>query len=142
MLGQLIEHGGEWTVVDMEASVEHMSRGTVRHVDALFMVAEPYYRALETVGRIAPLAADLGIPRRLVVANKLRSGDDAAAIRKYCEDRGLEIAAELPFDEQVLAADRAGRPVIDAAATSEYVRIASGLAARLTNASHPRGERA
>ncbi|HXI17841.1 MAG TPA: hypothetical protein VNM48_15880, partial [Chloroflexota bacterium] len=49
------------TVIDMEASIEHLSRGTLRHVDTLLIVAEPYFRALETAGRTVKLARDLAI---------------------------------------------------------------------------------
>ncbi len=55
------------TIVDMEASPEHLSRGTTRYVDALLLVAEPYYRALETARRLAALATELPIPRVGVV---------------------------------------------------------------------------
>lgn len=37
------------TIVDMEAGLEHLSRATGRHVDALLVTLEPYYKALETV---------------------------------------------------------------------------------------------
>lgn len=134
MLGQLIEQSNEVTVVDMEASVEHMSRGTVRHVDTLLIVTEPYFRSLETVGRTAPLAADLGIARRLVVANKVRTPRDAEAIAQYCAERGLEIAATLPFDDAVTEADATGRPVIDHAPQSSYVHTVDALVARLSAA--------
>ena len=56
------------TILDTEASIEHMTRGTVRSVDAVLLVTEPYYRSLETTGRLAPLARELGIPRVWAVA--------------------------------------------------------------------------
>jgi CO dehydrogenase maturation factor len=50
------------TIVDMEASLEHLGRATVGTADVLLLVAEPYFRSLETVGRIVPLARELGVP--------------------------------------------------------------------------------
>jgi len=114
--------------MDMEASVEHMSRGTVRHVDALLIVVEPYYRALETAGRIAPLARGLGIPRIYGVANKLRSPQDEEAVRAYCRNHDLELIATIPFDENVIEADRSGRAIIDYDVTSPIVEELSGVA--------------
>ena len=67
------------TVLDMEASIEHLTRGTVRNVDVLLVVTEPYYRSLETMGRMVPLAQELGVPLILGVADKVRSEQDAAA---------------------------------------------------------------
>ena len=57
------------TVVDMEAGLEHLSRGTDRHVDTLLVVAEPYFKALETARRCVELGRELNIPRIAAVAN-------------------------------------------------------------------------
>jgi CO dehydrogenase maturation factor len=134
MLGQLIEQAGQLTIVDMEASVEHMSRGTVRHVDVVLIVVEPYYRSLETAGRMAPLARDLGIPHVYAVANKVRSERDEAAVREYCAKRDLEVVAYVPFDEAISEADRAGVAVIDHDANAPAV-------ARIRELAHRLGER-
>src|SRR5437762_1323876 len=101
------------TVLDLEASIEHLSRGTVRNVDALLVVTEPYYRSLETTGRIVPLARELGLERIWIVANKVRADRDAAAIREYCVRHGFELVGTLPFDERVAEADAIGRALID-----------------------------
>jgi CO dehydrogenase maturation factor len=115
LLGELATGGTneEVTVMDMEASIEHMSRATIRHVDAMLMVTEPYFRSLETVGRIAPLAQELEIGHVWAVANKVRSPRDEEIIRSYCADRGIEVAGVVPFDEAVQEADREGRALID-----------------------------
>jgi CO dehydrogenase maturation factor len=115
LLGELATGGTneEVTVMDMEASVEHMSRATIRHVDAMLMVTEPYFRSLETVGRIAPLARELGIEHIWAVANKVRSPRDEEILRAYCSERGIEIGGVVPFDEAVQEADREGWALID-----------------------------
>ena len=117
--------------MDMEASIEHLSRGTLRHVDALLVVLEPYYRSMETAGRIVPLARDLGLQRLYGVANKIRNGQDQEAVEAYCRKHGLELAASVPFDENVVEADRAGRAVIDYDVSSPIVRELNGVAERL-----------
>ena len=58
------------TILDLEASPEHLSRGTARHADVLLLVAEPYFRSLEAVRLQAGLAAETAIGRVAVVANK------------------------------------------------------------------------
>lgn len=135
-MGELPKHRpGDVTILDMEASIEHLSRGTVRNVDALLVVTEPYYRSLETSGRIVPLARELGLREVLVVANKLRSERDTAAVREYCARRGAEMVAEVPFDESITDADRVGQALIDvrpdAPAVAEITRLADTLIARL-----------
>ena len=114
--------------MDMEASIEHMSRGTVRHVDALLVVLEPYYRSMETAGRTVPLARGLGIPHIYGIANKLRSPQDEEAIRAYCRNHELQLIAAIPFDENVTEADRTGRAVIDYDVTSPIVTELSKVA--------------
>ncbi len=131
MLGQLIEHTNQWTIVDMEASVEHMGRGTVRHVDVLLIVIEPYYRSLETANRIAPLARGLGIQHIYAVANKLRTAHDEAAVVDYCAKHDLELVAHIPFDEAIVEADRAGVALIDHAPNAPAVVEIGRLARRL-----------
>ena len=115
LLGELATGGTneEVTITDMEASIEHMSRATIRHVEAMLIVTEPYFRSLETVGRIAPLAQELGIEHIWAVANKVRSPRDEEIIRAYCSERGLEVGGIVPFDEAVQEADREGRALMD-----------------------------
>jgi len=93
-------------VIDMKASPEHLSRGTVRHVDLVCLVAEPYYRSLETVRRMAALVDELPVGRLVVVANKVRSPADAKAIGEFCARHGFVLAGMLPWLEEVVAADR------------------------------------
>jgi CO dehydrogenase maturation factor len=116
------------TVLDMEASIEHLTRGTVRNVDVLLVVTEPYYRSLETMGRTVPLAQELGVPLILGLANKVRSEQDAAAIREYAARRGIEMVGVVPYDESVQAADREGRALIDHAETAPAVLAVANLA--------------
>jgi CO dehydrogenase maturation factor len=120
------------TILDTEASIEHMTRGTVRTVDAVLLVTEPYYRSLETTGRLAPLARELGVPRVWAVANKLRTPRDEAAIREYCDRHGLELIGAVPFDEAVTEADRQGLALLDHAADCPAVAAIERLVERLT----------
>lgn len=102
-----------FVVVDMEASPEHLSRGTVRHVDAIFLVAEPYYRSLETVRRMAALVAELPVEHVAVVANKVRSAQDAEAVVAFCDRHGFRLAGTVPWNDEVGMADRARVPLVD-----------------------------
>ena len=119
-------------VVDMEASPEHLSRGTVRHVDVVCLVAEPYYRSLETVRRMAALVAELPVPRLVVVANKVRTSQDAQAIAEFCDRHGFELAGVLPWSEHVVDADRARVPVVDWPRAAEVVAAVAVLLDALT----------
>lgn len=124
--------GPEHTVVvDMEASPEHLSRGTVRHVDVVCLVAEPYYRSLETVRRMAALVAELPVQRMAVVANKVRNREDEAALTEFCDRHGYELAGVVPWSEEVVAADRQQVPVVEWPGAAPVVEAVRALAERL-----------
>jgi CO dehydrogenase maturation factor len=119
------------TILDMEASIEHLTRGTLRAVDVLLIATEPYFRALETLGRTAPLARELGLTTIYVVANKVRSERDQAAIAEYAERLGLEVLATIPFDDAVQEADRQGRSLLDHQPSAPAVQSIAGIVNRL-----------
>lgn len=126
-----LDDPGMVVVVDLEASPEHFSRGTARHVDTLVFVAEPYFRSLETVRRMAGLAKELPIGRMGVVANKIRDPEDFDAIAAFCERHDLELLGEVGFDPAILDADRDRVPLVDAApdgsAVAAYARLLDRL---------------
>ncbi len=111
----------------MEASPEHLSRGTIRHADVVCMVAEPYYRSLETVRRMAALAAELPVARIVVVANKVRSAGDGEAIAEFCDRHGFELVGTVPWCDGVAAADRARQAVIDVPGTEPVTMAVAGI---------------
>jgi CO dehydrogenase maturation factor len=127
------QDSGEITVLDMEASIEHLTRGTLRNVDVLLVITEPYYRSLETAGRMVPLALELGLKRVWIVASKGRADRDEAAIREYCARHQFEIVGSVPFDDNVTEADHLGRALIDYAPMSAAVVAVEALANMVMN---------
>ena len=131
----MLETGGSGravTILDMEAGLEHLSRGTARHVDTLVITLEPYFKALETARRCAELGREFGIGRIVGVANKTRDDEDRAAIREYAARHHLPLAGDIPFDEVIRKAEQAGRPPIDHP-DAPAVRAIAELAAVLTS---------
>ncbi|HBY97551.1 MAG: AAA family ATPase [Ardenticatenaceae bacterium] len=118
-------------VLDMEAGLEHLGRGTTEHVDVLLIVVEPYYRALETATRIRDLAAQLELPRVLIVANRVRTPQDEAAIVQFCRNHDLELVAAIPYDDAIVAAEQRGQAPLDYAPQSPAMRVISDLATAL-----------
>ncbi len=134
-MGEIVSETDDIVVMDMEASLEHLSRGTVRHVDALLVVTEPYYRSLETARRTVPLARDLGINHIFAVVNKYRSVEEERAVTDFCQKNDLEIIAKIPFDPEVTAADLEGKSLydfnIDAPVVAEVEKLADALRERV-----------
>ena len=134
LLAELVGSSRGPTIADMEAGLENFSRGTPRHVDTLFVVMEPYFRSLETASRAVALGRELAISRIAAIANKVRTPEDETAIRDFCGSRGIAVAAWVPFDESVLAAERAGHALLDAPGHSTAVAALSALADSLETA--------
>lgn len=128
VLGDLGARADIVTLVDFEASPEHLSRGTARHADVLVLVAEPYYRSLETVRRMATLAAELPIPDVVVLANKIRSDGDGDAVVEFCERHGLRWLGALPWSDDVTVADRRRVPLLDDAPEGAVVAALATVA--------------
>ncbi|QLA19863.1 ArsA-related P-loop ATPase [Desulfolutivibrio sulfoxidireducens] len=74
LLAHLIVERDQWVVVDLEAGVEHLGRGTVSAVDGLVVVSEPSWRSLSVAARIAGMAAELGLTRQALVLNRAENG--------------------------------------------------------------------
>jgi CO dehydrogenase maturation factor len=90
-------------VMDMEAGLEHLGRGTAQHVGALLIVAEPTAASARTAARIAGLARGLGLRLPGVVLNKVASPAAVGELGSYLGE--LEVVAALPLDTSVAAAE-------------------------------------
>ncbi len=121
LLAELGARTNDWTFMDLEASPEHLSRGTARHADVLVLVAEPYYRSLEAVRLQARLARELPNVKLGVIANKLRSTGDTEAVSEFVDGLGLPLWGQVPWSDDVTAADRLGLSLIDHAPGSAVV---------------------
>ena len=135
LLGELVANSasGRDIIVDMEAGLEHLSRGTGKHVSRFLAVVEPYYRSMETARRIVELASELGIGDVEAVANKVRDADDRKAIEEFCAAHALPVIAEIPYDATLVASERSGVPPIDANPSAPAVEAVRRLARVLTS---------
>ena len=118
-------------VVDMEAGLEHLSRGTGRHVSRIVAVLEPYYRSMQTARNVVSLARDLGVTDVVVLANKVRDDGDREAIAEFCRAHEMQLIGEVPFDLNLAAVERRGGAPIDVVPDSPAVRAIVHLAESL-----------
>ncbi len=94
-------------ILDMEAGVEHLGRGTAENVDAMIVVVEPGQRSVQTAHHVARLAQDLGIHRCFVVGNKIRDDRDREFVREQVAP--LPVLGFMSYNPAVAEADLAGR---------------------------------
>jgi CO dehydrogenase maturation factor len=111
MLKTLITHlilaRDEVVVLDMEAGIEHLGRGTASAVDKLIVVVEPGKRSIETAHHIQDLARDIGLKNIALVGNKIRGDQDKAFLQKQLP--GFTFLGFLPYDNQIIEADLEGK---------------------------------
>ncbi len=128
LLNLLLLTPDEDIVLDMEAGVEHLGRGTIASAEHIFIVVQPYRGSIETAAKIDSMARDLDIPSLKIIANNITDQEDIAFIR---ETTGTEPYAVFPASNSVKKAERKGLPVfgtdplLDQAATDLVKRILS-----------------
>lgn len=111
--------------------MEHLGRSTSRPSDVMLVVAEPYYKSLETAARIRDMAAEFNIPQVFLVANKVRTPADRQIIETFCEKHHLPIITIVPYDDSITLAAQIPQSPIDYQPESEAVTALTGLAEKL-----------
>lgn len=99
LLAHLILMREEVVLLDMEAGIEHLGRGTAMGVEMMIIVVEPNQTSLETAIRIQRLSNDLGIKTLKIIGNKVQDADDRDFLVKHSPD--IEIVGFLPFSEVI-----------------------------------------
>jgi CO dehydrogenase maturation factor len=108
MLRHLIVERDEAVVLDLEAGVEHIGRGTARSVDGLLIVADSNLKSLETAKHIQDLAAKAGMKNLYLIGNRIMNPTQEQAVKTFADKNGLFILALIPFDPKVTEADMLG----------------------------------
>jgi CO dehydrogenase maturation factor len=128
LVTHLLLRRGEVLILDMEAGVEHLGRGTAGAVDAFIVVVEPGRRSIQTAHAIRSLAQDLGIEQVYAVANKVTSASDEVFVSEQLPE--FRILGYLPHDAQAMEADRRGVAVF--ALAPQLVSGARGIVEHLS----------
>ncbi|HIW93701.1 MAG TPA: AAA family ATPase [Candidatus Flavonifractor merdipullorum] len=111
ILSSLVFRKDDVVVMDMEAGLEHLGRGTASMMDQFVVVIEPGARSIQTYGKVKELAADLGITKVRVVANKVRGPEDEEFIRARIPEEDL--LGFIHYNAEVIDADRNGKSPYD-----------------------------
>ena len=129
LVNHLLLRRSEVVILDMDAGVEHLGRGTAESVDAFISVVEPGRRSLDTAQAIKRLAQDIGIKKCYVVGNKVTSDADRQFIIENLPD--FELLGFISYNPRIAEADRKGMSPfdIDAKVVSEVKVIKEKLEA-------------
>jgi CO dehydrogenase maturation factor len=126
----LLEKEYRYVVVDSEAGMEHISRGTIRRPDLLLITSDPGARGIRTARRIRDLAVSVGmedVPMFLVISRYREGAAPEAAVL----EESLPLLAVVPEDPAIEEADLAGRPIAGIPAQSPSRRAVRDLAGRI-----------
>ena len=124
-------------VIDTEAGMEHISRGTIGKPDMLLIVSDPGARGLRTIARIKDIATQLGLePERIqIVFNRFKSGTAPVDIGN---EKPIAI---IPDDPNVETADLAATPVSQIPFDSPARVAVRNLAKIIQKRAHERQEK-
>jgi CO dehydrogenase maturation factor len=113
LLSHLVLSRSEVVIMDMDAGVENLGRGTAKGVDAFIIVVEPGQRSFQTAQAIRNLAKDLGINKCYIIGSKTRDSAD----RKFISDNlpGFEVLGFVNYHPEIAEADRLGKSVFELA---------------------------
>ena len=96
-------------ILDMEAGIEHLGRGTTRGIDLMIIVVEPGMRSIETAARIKDLANGIGVKHLAAVVNK----GSSEQVLRHLEKLGIPVLGEIKYDTELVRADLEGIAPID-----------------------------
>jgi CO dehydrogenase maturation factor len=108
LLRHIVLSRDEVVILDMEAGLEHLGRGTAGAVDRLIVVVEPGRRSVETAHHIKDLAEDIGLKKLSLLGNKIRSDKDKGFLLSNMPD--FQFLGFIPFSSDIIEADLEGLP--------------------------------
>lgn len=122
LCSHLILQNKDVVIMDMEAGIEHLGRGTAQGVDAFVVVVEPGERSLQTYRKVKKLGKDIGVKRVFVVGNKIRNKEDEEFIMNNLEDG--ESLGFIYYNQDVINSDRSNQSPYDASEeTRKQVKV-------------------
>ena len=127
LIRHLIVGSDEAFVMDLEAGIENLGRGTTRGMDALIIVVEPGQTSINTVGKIKKLAHDIGVDKIFAVGNKVMDEPDQAAIENTLKEMEIPLLTIIPFDKAVRQSNLQGQAPIDFAPSSPAVQAIKSM---------------
>lgn len=131
LLRHLIVERNEAVVLDMEAGVEHIGRGTAQRVDALLVVADANLKALEIAKHIHDLASKAGMKNIFLVGNRVMNAAQEEVIKSFAVQNGLSLLSIVPYDQKIIEAEVQGETPLRQRASAAVEAIDS-LCERLT----------
>jgi len=113
LVSHLVLGRSEVVVMDMDAGVENLGRGTAKSVDAFIIVVEPGQRSFQTARAIRDLAKDLGVKKCYIVGSKTHDDDERKFIIDSLPD--FDVLGFINYHPEIAKADRLGKSAFETA---------------------------
>ena len=119
----------EYIVVDNEAGMEHISRGTLPAIDTVLLVSDCSRRGIQAVGRIAQLVDELNLKPKVMklIVNRAPSTELDPGILEEIEAQGLDLLGVVPHDDLIYQYDCEGKPTSQLPAQSKARSAFEGM---------------
>ena len=101
-----------YLVMDNEAGLEHVARGTLPHVDTMLLISDCSRRGIQAVARVAEMIGEMELnPGQMgLIVNRAPGGELDEGVKAEIEKYGLKLLGVLPQDEGVYRCDCQGEP--------------------------------
>ena len=101
-----------YVVMDNEAGLEHVARGTLPNVDTMLLISDCSRRGIQAVARIAEMVQEMELkPTQMgLIVNRAPNGVLDDGIKAEIEKHGLTLFGVLPHDDAVYRCDCEGTP--------------------------------
>ncbi|MFX0156309.1 MAG: AAA family ATPase [Candidatus Hodarchaeota archaeon] len=113
LLYNLFVKRDEVIIVDFEAGIEHLGRGTAKGIDLMLVVSEPSQKSLDLSKKIIQLSKKLGVINIYLIANKITDESQREIINKKIQNWEVPLYHSIPFDSDIGKADFEGKSPID-----------------------------
>ncbi len=121
LLYNLFVKRDEIIIVDFEAGLEHLGRGTAKGIDVMLVITEPSQKSLDLSAKIIDLAKKLGIINIYLIANKIIDDSQLEVINKKILEWNIPLYHTIPYDPEIGKADLEGKPPLDYSPDSKGV---------------------
>ena len=101
-----------YVVMDNEAGLEHIARGTLPHVDTRLLISDCSRRGVQAVARVAEMVKEMNLnPGQMgLIINRAPGGKLDDGVKVEIEKHNLQLFGVLPQDEAVYRCDCDGEP--------------------------------
>jgi CO dehydrogenase maturation factor len=102
----------EFTVIDNEAGMEHLSRRTTQAIDHLLVISDPSVRGIHAAGKISRLLRELDtrVQKKHLILNRARNVIPPE-VTKAIDDEGLKKFWSIPEDDKLFKRDQSGQSI-------------------------------